>query len=135
MEAEIAAGGIEFDAEFFHQHFGQDEDGETLIKGYKDLRINLWISAQTYQTWLDIQYSKKKMGADKLEKVCCFVKSILPQQAACRAAPLSKFFCSINQWPCHQTSCSVEHGFQRQASPLSFALYSRSSQIILCVYM
>jgi len=77
MEAEIAAGGIEFDAEFFHQHFGQDEEGETQIKGYKDLRINLWIHAQTFHTWLDVQYSKKKMGADKLEKVgasgglCC----------------------------------------------------------------
>eukprot|EP00967_Tisochrysis_lutea_P099167 scaffold147123_cov19-Tisochrysis_lutea.AAC.5 len=68
MEEEIAAGGIEFDAEFFHQHFGQDDEGETQIKGYKDLRINLWMSAQTYHTWLDIQYSQRKKGADKLEK-------------------------------------------------------------------
>jgi hypothetical protein len=69
MESEIALGGIEFDAEFFHQHFGQDDEGETRIKGYKDLSMNLWIHAQTYHMWLDIQYSKKKMGADKLEKV------------------------------------------------------------------
>jgi hypothetical protein len=65
IEAEIDAGGIEFDAEYFHQLFGDDE----VIKGYKDLRVNVWMSVQTYHTWLEIKYSKKKMGADKIEKV------------------------------------------------------------------
>ena len=73
IEAEIDAGGIEFDAEYFHQLFGDDE----VIKGYKDLCVNVWMSVQTYHTWLEIRYSKKKMGADKIEKVSQIVSDCL----------------------------------------------------------
>lgn len=65
LETEISKGGIEFDGEFFHQHFGEDE----AIKGYKNLQVNVWMSAQTYHTWLDVKFTQKKLGADKIEKV------------------------------------------------------------------
>ncbi|KAJ9534338.1 hypothetical protein QJQ45_016034 [Haematococcus lacustris] len=65
MAAEISQGGVEFDGEFFHQHFGDEEN----IKGYKHLSIDIWISAQTYHTWIDIKYKQKKLGADKIDKV------------------------------------------------------------------
>jgi hypothetical protein len=65
MEEEIAEGGIEFDGEFFHQIFGESES----IKGFKNLEVNLWFSAQTYHAWVEIKYTQKKLGADKIEKV------------------------------------------------------------------
>ena len=65
LKKEIAAGGIEFQAEFFHQHFGDDE----VLKGYKNLEVNVWMSAQTYVTWLEVKFTQKKLGADKIEKV------------------------------------------------------------------
>lgn len=65
MKKEIDEQGLDFKGEFFHQHFGEGEQ----IKGYKNLEVNVWMSAQTYHTWLDIKFKQKKMGADKIEKV------------------------------------------------------------------
>lgn len=65
LEAEIAAGGKTFKAEFLHQHFGEDEE----IKGYIGLKINIWVHAQTYHTWVDIKYARKRPGADKLDRI------------------------------------------------------------------
>eukprot|EP00798_Chlamydomonas_sp_ICE-L_P003312 gene3312-13339_t len=68
LQAEIDAGGAEFNGEFFHQHFNL-EGREEQIRGYIGLNVNIWISAHTLHMWLDIKYEKRKPGADKLEKI------------------------------------------------------------------
>ncbi len=65
LQAEIARGGHEFDAEFFHQHFGDEE----IVKGYRGLEVHLWFSASTYHAWVDVSFKQKKMGADQIVKV------------------------------------------------------------------
>lgn len=65
LEQEIAAGGKAFKAEFLHQHFGEDEQ----IKGYQGLQINIWLHIQTYHTWVDIKYTRRRPGSDKLDKL------------------------------------------------------------------
>ena len=66
LQEEIARGGLEFDGEFFHQHFGEEE----LIQGFTGLHIDIWLSAQSCHTWIDVQCSSKKPGADrKLQKI------------------------------------------------------------------
>mmetsp|Transcript_23975 Transcript_23975/g.52458 ORF Transcript_23975/g.52458 Transcript_23975/m.52458 type:complete len:574 (-) Transcript_23975:376-2097(-) len=65
LEQEIERGGIEFNGEFFHQHFGEEEK----IKGYLDLQIDVWFSGHTYHTWIDMKWAKKKPGADKLAAI------------------------------------------------------------------
>jgi hypothetical protein len=62
---------MEFEGEFFHQHFGDDE----VIRGYKGLAVTLWVSAATAHVWLEIQFAQKKLGADKLVKVGSVVMS------------------------------------------------------------
>ncbi len=47
IEQEIDAGGSQFTCEYYHQCFGEDEE----ILGYKDLSIDIWLSAKSYIAW------------------------------------------------------------------------------------
>ncbi|GLI63534.1 hypothetical protein VaNZ11_006522 [Volvox africanus] len=62
ITAEIAAGGKAVHVDFLHQHFGDSEQ----IRGYRGLKITIWIHVRTYHTWVDIQFAGKRPGADKL---------------------------------------------------------------------
>lgn len=65
LSKEIEAGGTEFSGEFFHQHFGEEEE----ITGYDGLEVTLWISAQTFHAWLEIKFKARRPGATKIDKV------------------------------------------------------------------
>ena len=43
-EKELSAGGMPFSCEYYHQVFGEDEE----INGYKSLRVDIHLSAKTY---------------------------------------------------------------------------------------
>ena len=72
LAREISAGGKPFKAEFLHQTFGEKEE----IRGYTDLRIDIWLSAQTYHAWVHVAYANKRPGADKLNNL---FKEAFPQ--------------------------------------------------------
>jgi hypothetical protein len=55
LNKQIDAGGQEFELEYYHQVFGVDEK----IKGYTDLRVDIWLSSQSYHAWLDVNYTHK----------------------------------------------------------------------------
>lgn len=65
LNAEIDAGGDDFEAEFFHQHFGQDEE----IKGYENPEIDIWLHSNSYVAWVDARFDAKARKADDLDSI------------------------------------------------------------------
>ena len=66
IQLEFEKGGChDFQGEFFLQQFGEEEK----IKGYQGLLVNIWFSCHTYHTWLDIKWTKRKPGADKVVQI------------------------------------------------------------------
>jgi hypothetical protein len=55
LNKQIDAGGKEFELEYYHQVFGVDEK----IRGYTDLRVDIWLSSQSYHAWVDVNYTHK----------------------------------------------------------------------------
>lgn len=55
LNKQIDAGGKEFQLEYYHQVFGIDEK----IKGYTDLSVDIWLSSQSYHSWVDVKYTHK----------------------------------------------------------------------------
>jgi hypothetical protein len=43
-EKELSAGGMPFNCEYYHQVFGEEEE----ISGYKNLGVDIYLSAKTY---------------------------------------------------------------------------------------
>lgn len=62
IEAEISSGGQSVTVDFLHQHFGDSEQ----IRGYSGLKISIWIHVRTYHSWVEIEFTAKRPGAERL---------------------------------------------------------------------
>lgn len=65
LAEEMKRGGTEVQGEFFHQHFGEEEQ----ISGYKGLKVKLWMSVRTYHVWVEISHTARKQGFDQIVQV------------------------------------------------------------------
>ncbi len=54
--------GHEFRPEFTHQVFGEEEE----IKGYQNLRVDVYFSPHTFKSYLSVAYDKKQIGCDNI---------------------------------------------------------------------
>jgi hypothetical protein len=59
---DINSRGVVFPPEMCHRIFGDAEE----IQGYVGLTIDIWMSARTYHTWLDINFGSKRAICDDL---------------------------------------------------------------------
>jgi histone acetyltransferase 1 len=89
---EIAAGGVEFEGEFFHQHFGDEEQ----IKGYEGLQVHIWFSAHTFHCWIEAKWTKRKPGADKLAQI---LSDAFPLASASKEALVQDIVATLTAGP------------------------------------